>query len=130
MSITSLSPSPAAATAATAGVAASRAAAELAQFQQRQFGDDVDPDGPAAMKDSPSVSGDEEAGELDVFCMPQIVFTEKVNFSGLLMYNQTGIPALFRCIVTVCRAKECLNLVSFSGTAYLRAMFLGSSSCI
>ncbi len=26
-------------------------------------GDDIDPDAPAAMKDSPSVSGDDEAGE-------------------------------------------------------------------
>ena len=60
----SLSPSPAAtaATAATAGDAAGRAAAELAQFQDRRFGDDVDPDAPAAMKDSPSVSGDDGAG--------------------------------------------------------------------
>ena len=67
---TSLSPSPAAAaaTATTAGdaagrAAAGRAAAELAQFQDRQFGDDVDPNAPAAMKDSPSVSGDDGAGQ-------------------------------------------------------------------
>lgn len=62
---TSLSPSPAAAaaTATTAGDAAGRAAAELAQFQDRQFGDDVDPNAPAAMKDSPSVSGDDGAGQ-------------------------------------------------------------------
>ena len=44
--------------------ATGRAAAELAQFQDRDFGDDVDPDAPAAMKDSPSVSGDDAAGEL------------------------------------------------------------------
>jgi len=45
--------------------AAGRAAAELAEFQDRQMGsgDDIDPDAPAAMKDSPSVSGDDEAGE-------------------------------------------------------------------
>ncbi len=58
----SVSPAP-----ATAVDAAGRAAAELAQFQDRQLGDgdDVDPDGPAAMKDSPSVSGDDDddAGE-------------------------------------------------------------------
>ena len=60
---TSASPSPA--TAATAVDAAGRAAAELAEFQDRQMGDrdDIDPDAPAAMKDSPSVSGDDEAGE-------------------------------------------------------------------
>lgn len=59
---TSASPSPA--TAATAVDAAGRAAAELAEFQDRQMGDgdDIDPDAPAAMKDSPSVSGDDEAG--------------------------------------------------------------------
>lgn len=52
-------------TAATAVDAAGRAAAELAQFQDRQAGsgDDIDPDAPAAMKDSPSVSGDDAAGE-------------------------------------------------------------------
>lgn len=60
----SASPSPAAATATTAGDATGRAAAELAQFQDRHFGDDVDPDAPAAMKDSPSVSGGDGAGEL------------------------------------------------------------------
>lgn len=60
---TSAPPSPA--TAATAVDAAGRAAAELAEFQDRQMGDgdDIDPDAPAAMKDSPSVSGDDEAGE-------------------------------------------------------------------
>ena len=64
---TSAPPSPAAsaATATTAGAIADRAAAELAQFQDQQFdGDDVDPDAPAAMKDSPSVSGDDDAGLL------------------------------------------------------------------
>lgn len=57
----SASPSPE--TAATAVDAAGRAAAELAQFQDRQAGsgDDIDPDAPAAMKDSPSVSGDDAA---------------------------------------------------------------------
>ena len=60
---TSASPSPA--TAATAVDAAGRAAAELAEFQDRQMGsgDDIDPDAPAAMKDSPSVSGDDKTGE-------------------------------------------------------------------
>lgn len=62
----SVSPSPAAAaaTATTAGDVMGRAAAELAHFQDRDFGDDVDPDAPAAMKDSPSVSGDDGAGDL------------------------------------------------------------------
>ena len=66
-------PSPPPPARATAADAASRAAAELAHFQNRQagdgddVGDDVDPDAPAAMKDSPSVSGDEdESGEQSV----------------------------------------------------------------
>lgn len=75
LSNTSHSPSPAAA-AATAGDAAGRAAAELAQFQNRRFGDDVDPDAPAAMKDSPSGSDDEEAGQRNVFCIEQLALTE------------------------------------------------------
>lgn len=57
--------SPLPATAAAAVDAAGRAAAELAEFQDRQMGDedDIDPDAPAAIKDSPSVSGDDAAGE-------------------------------------------------------------------
>lgn len=42
--------------------AAGRAAAELAEFQNRQMLDDIDPDAPAAMKASPSVSGDSDTG--------------------------------------------------------------------
>lgn len=57
-----MSVSPLPATAPTAVDPASRAAAELAEFQDRQAEDDasdgVDPDAPAAMKDSPSVSGE------------------------------------------------------------------------
>lgn len=45
-----------------AGNAAGRAAAELAEFQNRQMLDDIDPDAPAAMKASPSVSGESDAG--------------------------------------------------------------------
>lgn len=45
-----------------AGNAAGRAAAELAEFQNRQMLDDIDPDAPAAMKASPSVSGESGAG--------------------------------------------------------------------
>lgn len=41
--------------------ASDRAAAELAEFQTRQL-DDFDPDGPPAMKDSPSVSGESDNG--------------------------------------------------------------------
>ena len=59
-------PSPAPATAANAADrAADRAVVELAEFQDRQLGgaddegNDIDPDAPAAMKDSPSVSGEE-----------------------------------------------------------------------
>ena len=47
------------------GNAAGRAAAELAEFQKRQMLDDIDPDAPAAMKASPSVSGEsDDAGML------------------------------------------------------------------
>ena len=42
--------------------AAGRAEAELAEFQKRQMLDDIDPGAPAAMKASPSVSGESDAG--------------------------------------------------------------------
>lgn len=57
-----------------------RAAAELAQFQDRGFGDDVDPDAPAAMKDSPSVSGDDAAGDVHTV-------NKSTNFTQLPKYH-------------------------------------------